>query len=352
MGRISKRRSAGKNPDARSGAVTAQKIRYYRAGIYARLSAETDRKESRASQSESLEGQIEIARKFIEEWNGKHTDQMEVSDCYIDLGKTGTNFNRDAFQRLMQDVRRGDINCVIVKDLSRFGRNYLEAGNYIEKIFPFLGVRFIAVADGWDTGAEGSEMQQMSSAMAVEIRNLVNDMYARDCSMKAKTSLVQRRKEGSYVGGPAPYGYQAVWEGRVRKLIPDENTAEIVRYIYQKFIETESYTAVVKELNIRKINPPAVYHKTGEVCCLPDAVYKGWNKSGVERIVKSDTYAGRLIQGKTSITAREESNRIHKPKEEWVVQEAAHEPLITPETASAAAGIREKWKKRREQNEG
>ena len=333
MGRTSKRQSAGKGSDTPASAAKNQKSRQYKAGIYARLSADIDEKKN-----ESVEVQIEIARKFIEEWNGQHTDKIEVSDCYIDLGKTGTNFNRDAFQRLMQDVRMGDINCVIVKDLSRFGRNYLEAGNYIEKIFPFLGVRFIAVADGFDTGADGNETKQMVS----EIKNLVNDMYAKDFSVKAKASLAQRRKEGSYVGGPAPYGYQAVWEGKVRRLIPDENTAEIVRYIYKKFIETESYTAVTDDLNIRKINPPAVYHKTGEVYCPPDVAYKGWDKSGVERIIKSDTYAGKLVQGKTSITARDENNRIHKPENDWVVKEEAHEPLITPEIMKEAARVRRK----------
>lgn len=333
MGRISKRQSARKGSDTPASAAKNQKSRQYKAGIYARLSADIDEKKN-----ESVEVQIEIARKFIEEWNGEHTDKIEVADCYIDLGKTGINFNRDAFQRLMQDVRMGDINCVIVKDLSRFGRNYLEAGNYIEKIFPFLGVRFIAVADGFDTGVDGNETKQMVS----EIKNLVNDMYAKDFSVKAKASLAQRRKEGSYVGGPAPYGYKAAWEGKVRKLIPDENTAEIVRYIYKKFIETESYKAVSDDLNIRKINPPAVYHKTGEVYCLPDAVYKGWDKGSVERIIKSDTYSGRLVQGKTSITARDESNRIHKLEDDWVVKEEAHEPLITPEIMKEAAGVRRK----------
>lgn len=339
MGRISKRQSAGKASDTLAGSAGVQRSRRYKAGIYARLSADINKKVCRqTSKNESIEVQIEIARKFIEEWNEKHTEEIEVADCYIDMGKTGTNFNRDGFQRLMQDVRKGDINCVIVKDLSRFGRNYLEAGNYIEKIFPFLGVRFIAVADGFDTAADGNETKQMVS----EIKNLVNDMYAKDFSLKAKASLVQRRKEGSYVGGPAPYGYRTVWEGKVRRLIPDENTAEIVKFIYQKFIETESYTAVADDLNIRKINPPAVYHRTGEVYCPPDTAYKGWDKSGVERIVKSDTYSGRLVQGKTCITARDESNRIHKPEDEWVVKEEAHEPLITPEIMKKAAEVRRK----------
>ena len=328
MGRTSKRQSAGKGSDTPASAAKNQKSRQYKAGIYARLSADIDKKVCRqTSKNESVEVQIEIAKKFIEEWNGKHTDKIEVVDCYIDLGKTGTNFNRGAFQRLMQDVRMGDINCVIVKDLSRFGRNYLEAGNYIEKIFPFLGVRFIAVADGFDTGAGGNETKQMVS----EIKNLVNDMYAKDFSVKAKASLAQRRKEGSYVGGPAPYGYKAVWEGKVRRLIPDENTEEIVRYIFQKFIETESYTAVADDLNTRKINPPAVYHKTGEVYCPPDAAYKGWDKSGVERIIKSDTYAGKLVQGKTRRLDYRSKKKMNVPMRDWVIVDNTHEAIIPAE---------------------
>lgn len=342
MGRTSKRHPAGTGAETLSVGSAGSKAGCFKAGIYARLSADMDERKN-----ESIEVQIEIAKKFVDEWNHSNNDRIEVAGCYTDLGKTGTNFNRDGFKRLMQDVRLGDINCVIVKDLSRFGRNYLEAGNYIEKIFPFLGVRFIAVADGYDTGADGNDAKQMAS----EIKNLVNDMYAKDFSLKARSSLAQRRKEGAYVGGPAPYGYRVEWEGRLRKLVPDENTADIVRYIYKKFIETESYKSVTDDLNNRKINPPAIYRKTGEVYCPPGADYKGWDKSGVERIIKSDTYSGRLVQGKTSITARNESNRIHKPEDEWVVKEEAHEPLIGAETAEKSAGVRRKLRERAESHE-
>lgn len=353
MGRISKRHSGNPNAVTLPAASAGAAARCFKAGIYARLSADLEKRAGRQNagsqenarlQSESLESQIEIARRFVEEWNQRNHDRIEVVGCYTDLGKTGTNFNRDGFKRLMQDVRLGEINCVIVKDLSRFGRNYLEAGNYIEKIFPFLGVRFIAVADGYDTGAGGNDAGQMVS----EIKNLVNDMYAKDTSVKVRSSLAQRRKEGSYVGGPAPYGYRTEWAGRLRKLVPDENTADIVRYIYQKFIETESYTAVTDELNTRRINPPAVYRETGEVCCSPETDFKGWDKSGVERVIKSETYTGRLVQGKTSITARDEKNRIHKPENEWMVKQDAHEPLIGIEIAQEAARVRKKLQERKE----
>lgn len=334
MGRVSKRGSSLRKAVEQQPVVSSN-VRRFKAGIYARLSSDQDIKKN-----ESVEVQIEIARKFVEEFNQKNTGEViDVVECYTDLGKTGSNFEREGFQRLLQDIRLGEINCVIVKDLSRFGRNYLEAGNYIEKIFPFLGVRFIAVADRFDTGKEGNENKQMSS----EIKNLVNDMYAKDFSKKAKIHLKQRREEGSYVGGPPPYGYISSWNDKRRVLIPDDNTAVIVQFIYERFVETESYTAVADLLNRRKINPPAIYKKTKEVYHSSDEKeYKGWDKSAVERILKSDTYSGTLVQGKTSITAKDERNRIHKSEEEWVVTKDAHEPLIGMELYQKAKLIREK----------
>ncbi len=333
MGRVSKRKAVEKQ------FVVSSNVRRYKAGIYARLSSDQDLKKN-----ESVEVQIEIARKFVEEFNQKNTGEViDIVECYTDLGKTGSNFEREGFQRLLQEIRLGEINCVIVKDLSRFGRNYLEAGNYIEKIFPFLGVRFIAVADGFDTGKEGNENKQMSS----EIKNLVNDMYAKDFSKKAKIHLKQRREEGSYVGGPPPYGYVADWNGKKRVLIPDENTAVIVQFIYERFVETGSYAVVADLLNKRKINPPAIYKKTKEVYFSSyDKEYKGWDKSAVERILKSDTYSGTLVQGKTSITAKDERNRIHKSEEEWVVTKDAHEPLIDMELYHKATEIQANIKRR------
>lgn len=350
MGRISKR-NASLGKETGSQDVAEHKEKRYKAGIYARLSADQEsRADGRTPKRESIEVQVEIAKKFVEESNRQKTGEtIDIVECYTDLGKTGSNFEREGFKHLMQDIRLGEIDCVIVKDLSRFGRNYLEAGNYIEKIFPFLGVRFIAVSDGFDTGREGNENRQMSTAMAVEIKNLVNDMYAKDFSKKAKLHLKQRREEGFYVGGPPPYGYKAEWSGKRRMLVPDENTEGIVRFIYEKFVRTESYTAVADALNRRQINPPCIYKKTGDVY-YPTKVhdasdgrnYKGWDKSSVERVLKSETYAGNLMQGKTSITARNEKNRIYKPVDEWVTTKNTHEPLVGEELYQKAAEIRQK----------
>lgn len=333
MGRVSKRKAA--NQETKRIATENR----YRAGIYARLSSDQD-----TGKNESIEVQMEIAKKFVEKYNREnHRDVIEIVQCYSDLGKTGSNFEREGFQQMLQDIRLGDINCVIVKDLSRFGRNYLEAGNYIERIFPFLGVRFIAVSDGFDTGKQENEKKQMAS----EIKNLVNDMYAKDISKKAKVQLKQRREEGSYVGGPPPYGYKAVFQEKRRVLIPDENTDMIVRFIYEKYVETESCQAVADELNRRKINPPYVYKKTNEVYYASDSgAYKGWDRGAVDRILKSKSYLGILVQGKTSITAKNEKNRIYQPEEEWTITEDAHEPLISQELYQQVEEVRMKIEKK------
>lgn len=325
MGRISKRKT-----NAETSNVVVMRKKILKVGIYARLSSDADEKKN-----ESIDVQVEIAKAYIEKNNVNNVEQMEIFDIYQDLGKTGTNFNRDEFNRLMQDIRLRDVNCVIVKDLSRFGRNYLEAGNYIEKIFPFLGVRFIAVADGFDTGLKGGK----TDSMATEIKNLVNDMYAKDFSVKARLHLQQRREEGSYVGGPAPYGYQCAWEGKIRKLVPDPNTAPIVRMIYQLMIDKKNYNAVVDELNAMRINPPAIYRQTKTVYCPETEKYHGWDKGSIQRIMKNAIYRGSLEQGKTSILYKNEENRVHKNKSQWVIRENTHEALVKQEIFDQVANI-------------
>ena len=336
MGRTSKRKSSIKEKKQKT---TIQKI--YKAALYARLSSDLDEKKN-----ESIDIQLEIGRKFVDDFNATHiNEKIEIVDCYKDLGKTGANFKRDEFQRLMQDIRLGDIDCIIVKDLSRFGRNYLEAGNYIEKIFPFLGVRFIAVSDGYDTGRDGNEMKQM----ATEIKNLVNDMYVKDFSKKARIQLRQRREEGSYVGGPPPYGYTAGWKDEKRVLIPDDKTANIVRFIFERFLETESYAAVIDVLNEKRIYSPSDYKKTGEVYAGTEVPYRGWNGECLRRILKSRTYIGTLEQGKTTITAHDESNRVRKAKEEWVVRENVHIAIIDMKSFYEAKRVIKKIQEKKEQ---
>lgn len=276
---------------------------------------------------QSILNQIAIAQKYIRDYNDCHEDEICVFDFYIDIGKTGANFERKEFQRMMDDVRDKKINCIVVKDLSRFGRNYLEVGNYLEKIYPFLGVRFISVTDNLDLNS----CHCLYDPVPMEIKNLINDMYVKDFSIRARASLNQRRKDGSYVGGVPPYGYCIEWGQKIRKLVPDTRVEGLIPYIFHTYLETKSYQIVANKLNEKRINPPAEYYRTGNVYCPKEEPYKEWNKSAVERILKNAAYTGRLIQGKSSIYARCEKNRIKKDESEWIVIENAHEALVSPE---------------------
>ena len=329
MARVSKRKAAGRK-------IQAVNKKVYKAGIYTRLSNAKDRKPGgHVIENDSIEVQKQICMEFVENFNKSCNEIIDITEFYSDIGKTGTNFRREGFQNLMQDIRLGKINCVIVKDLSRFGRDYLEAGNYIEKIFPCLGVRFIAVKDKYDTNTENNSTNNIS----LEIKNLMNDMYAKDFSFKSKLSLKQRREQGSYVGGPPPYGYNAIWEGKIRKLVPDGNTAGIVQYIFNKFIEEKQYKAVTTALEQQHINPPLVYKETRQAVCPCGMEYKKWDKNAVIRILKNRTYTGVLEQGKTSINMRDESSRIKKDKTEWVIKENTHKAIISQELFEKAAWI-------------
>jgi len=218
MARTSKKQQA----DRTSAAANRKSSKIYSVGIYARLSVDTDERKR-----ESIETQIEIAKAYI-----RQQDDMVLFDCYTDVGKTGTNFKRDGFERMMQDVRMRKIDCIIVKDLSRFGRNHIEAGNYIEKIFPFMGVRFIAVTDHFDS----MESSGQNETWGMNLKNLVNEMYARDIAVKVKSSRKEKWEQGSYTGGVPPYGYRAEWIGDKKCLFIEETTSDIVKQIYGMFL--------------------------------------------------------------------------------------------------------------------
>ena len=317
MARVSKRK---KTVD-KIGTQTEKIV--LKTAIYARLSSD-----AKDNSSESIETQVHIAEDFINSFNEKSGNvRLEVFDRYMDLGRSGTNFDRDEFSRLMQDIRLGDVKCIVVKDLSRFARNYIEAGNYIERIFPFLGVRFIAVSDGLDTWAEGQERQQLTS----EIKNLVNDMYAKDFSKKAKLSHKQRQEQGHYIGGYAPYGYKARMDGGIRRLYPDEKTKGIVVLIFETFIELKSYAGVLNVINGKKINSINVYDKTGEVYYSGNGKYVGWNTMSIRGILTSEVYRGNLALGKRENLKIRDTKGRRVPEEEWIWHYGSHENIVSEE---------------------
>lgn len=249
----------------------------WRVGIYARLSVEgEDRKK------ESIENQIQLGKAYIE-GNG----HMELIRCYQDLGRSGRSFERKGFQEMLEDGRAGIINCVLVKDLSRLGRNYLETGIYVERIFPLLGIRLIACTDGYDSlDLEGKEN--------AGLKNMVNDLYAQDIARRVLQSKRLKKAGGSYVGGRAPYGFTVIEQEGKRLLRPDENTREIVRELFEAFGKGKSLRELAREMQRRGIRPPGEYEKTGRAYRKDGEEGKAWGTGTIREILKNPVYGDGL----------------------------------------------------------
>lgn len=303
-------------------------VKIYYVGIYARLSVDSgDRK------NESIETQVEIVKAFI----AQH-DDMVIYGVYTDLGKTGTSFEREGFERMMRDVRARKIDCIIVKDLSRFGRNHIETGNYIEKIFPFMGVRFIAVTDNFDS----MDISGQNETMSVNLKNLVNEMYARDIAVKVKASKRAKWEQGSYTGGIPPYGYRAEWIGDKKYLFIEETTAEIVRKIYELFLSGKNMKEIAVWLYDHKVTRPTEYHKTGQVYCMDGEKLLQWPSATVKLILTNPVYMGCLVQGCTCGRDYMMRSRHDIDSGDWSVKEHTHEAIISEELFFEAAGKFEK----------
>lgn len=254
----------------------------WNAGIYARLSVDNHNQKN-----ESIDTQIEIAKEYI----GKSED-IVLADCYTDLGKTGTNFEREGFDRLMKDIRRHKINCVIVKDFSRFGRNYIETGNYMDKIFPFFNVRFISVSEGYDSHRKLHENDNFS----VNLKNIVNELYARDCAHKVREIKKSKLKQGCYVGGIPSYGYYGKWTDGKKVLFPEEGTSDVVRKIYELFDGGNSIKEIIAYLYEKGIHRPKEYQSTGHVHCEEGEILRQWSDQTIRTILTNHVYIGALVQ--------------------------------------------------------
>ena len=312
MARTSKKRQA---------AVPVKKDKIYSVGIYARLSVDgTDRK------NESIDNQLELCREFVR----SHED-MEVFDCYSDLGKTGTNFQRDDFERLMADVRMRKVDCIVVKDLSRFGRNHLEMGNYLGKIFPFLGVRFIAVNDNFDN------MDGDPETLGVQLKNLVNELYAKDIAVKIRSSRVKQFERGSFSGCHPVYGYDVVKEGNRRVLVINEEAAVVVRELFDRFLRGEGYVEMIEWLYAEKIHRPSDYRKYGHVHQRDGEELHNWHKATLNQILNNCAYIGWLIceqKDGERVTGRTSTKVLTG---ELKVRENNHEPIISEEVFQEVA---------------
>lgn len=297
------------------------------AAMYLRLSRDDNAKTEHdgsvsKAESNSIGSQRELIRSFLNE-----QEDMELYDIYVDDGFSGSNFDRPEFNRMMKDMEAGRVNCVIVKDLSRFGRDYIEAGRYLEKIFPALGVRFIALTDRYDSmSAETGERQ-----IVLPVKNFINDSYCRDISTKVKSQLAVKRKAGEYLSPFAVYGYRKSSEDKNR-LVVDAYAAEIVRRIFRWKIEGMAVSAIAQKLNELHILSPKEYKKSTGLNYrggFTGAAVSQWSSSSVKRILTNEVYLGHLLQGRTEKINYKVKKSIEKPKEEWVRVENTHEPVIS-----------------------
>lgn len=293
----------------------------YIADAYFRLSKEDGDK----SESDSIVNQKVLIREFLK----KHPE-IQIYQEKVDDGFTGVNFERPAFQEMMEDIKSGKVNCVIVKDLSRFGRNYIEAGRYIEKIFPYLGVRFIAVNDHIDTASE----MNASEEMLIPFKNLINDAYCRDISVKIRSHLDIKRKNGQFIGAFAPYGYKKSPENK-NQLIVDEKAAAVVRQIFKWKIEGMSGGRIADKLNELGILTPMDYKNKNGINHQSGFRTKSvlmWQTKNVNDILKNEMYTGVLVQGKTYSPNYKIRTRTRVDEKDWIRCENCHEAIISKET--------------------
>lgn len=276
------------------------------------------------SESNSIGNQRELIRAFIHEQK-----DIELYDIYIDDGFSGSNFERPEFKRMINDVEAGKVNCVIVKDLSRFGRDYIESGRYIQKVFPILGVRFIAITDHFDSlKADTGE-----SNIVLPVKNFINDSYCRDISMKVKSQIEIKQKNGECISAFAPYGYKKS-ENNKGQLVIDEYASEIVKKIFHWKMEGLAAAAIADKLNELGILSPKEYKKTNgmKFCTGFSGKEKSvWSGVTVKRILTNEIYIGHMVQGKTQKINYKIKKRIDKPEEEWIRVENTHEEIISEE---------------------
>ena len=297
-------------------------------GKYIRLS-QADRdlmKKENKPESESISNQKSLIQNYINsdaELCG--SEQYE----FFDDGYSGTNFERPSFERLLERIKKGEINCIIVKDFSRFGRSYIELGDYLERIFPFLGVRFISINDHYDS----LDYKGTTGGLDVAMKNIVYDYYSKDLSVKVKTAKYQKMKQGKYIGGHVPYGLMKDPEDK-HKLILDPEAATVVREIFDMALNKMRFVDIARVLNERGVDTPARYYqrkhpdsskfsRTSEKSC--------WNLYSVRKILQQEMYYGAVTGHKRQAVGIGGKHTTQVPKEEQFIVEGMHQGIVTKE---------------------
>ena len=330
MARVSRKR---KGPS-----VNGTTSRIWKTALYVRLSVEDNGRDA-----DSIENQISLLESYV---SGR--PDLSKAELFIDNGYTGTNFHRPEFNRMMDTVQSGVIDCIVVKDLSRLGRNYIETSQFIEKICPFYQLRFIAVNDGFDTAALTNEAQ-----LSMALSNIVNDYYAKDISRKVTSALQTKMEQGDYIGNYAPHGYCKDPENR-NHLVIDPETAPIIRQIFQWRSEGVSYMGINRRLNEAGIPSPGQYRLEHGIETNNNR--KGrpvlWNKHMVTEILKNVVYIGHLAQKKGSQCLYAGIPYHITSEDEWIVVEHTHEPIISVELFEAVQKINRESAERSKANSG
>ncbi|MCD7854905.1 MAG: recombinase family protein [Clostridiales bacterium] len=303
----------------------------YRTALYLRLSREDGDK----YESDSIANQRKLLRDYIND-RGEFCLVRE----YIDDGYSGSNFERPGWKKLMKALESGEVNCIIVKDLSRFGRNYIEVGRYLRSIFPVMNVRLVAVNDNFDTLNEW----QNGDALTIPMKNLINDVYCRDISEKVSSQLRVMRKHGECVAAFVPYGYKKDPENR-SKLIIDEEAAATVKQIFIWKLEGYGNQAIAQKLNDRRALSPYEYRveKGGTtVCCFKRHPKALWASGSVYNILHNECYMGTLVQGKWKKLSFRSKDKVLLPKNEWIKVGGTHEAIIDPKLFSMVQEVMNK----------
>lgn len=298
---------------------------------YGRLSKEDlDKK----TESDSIRNQRDLIHAYIDRDPELHL----VMEGYDD-GYTGTSFDRPHVREMLEAVQSGKVNCVVVKDLSRFGREYIESGQYIEKLFPALGVRFIAINDNYDT----AHLDATSSLM-LPFKNLMNDSYCSDISIKIRSNLDVKRRNGEFIGSFAVYGYAKDPENKNR-LVVDPEAAEVVQEIFARRIAGQSCKAIADDLNVLGVLSPMEYKRSQGINFKTG--YKAhskaqWSPRAVQRILENEVYLGIMTQGRRTTPNYKVKTVIERPPEVWMRVEGTHEAIISQEDFQLAARLKGK----------
>ena len=283
--------------------------------IYARLSVENSGKDDDGN---SLQNQIAVCEDYLD-----GCPHLRLTEVYSDNGRTGTVFDRPAWNRLMDDVRTGKIQCIVVRDLSRFGRDYVETGSYLEKIFPALGTRFISVKENFDNFTCGNAMESLS----VSLQNLVNAMYSRDISKKVSTALRAQMETGNFRNRNLPYGY--LWNEDKTAYVVDEEAAAVVRQIFEWKRQEVSVYTIVERLKAGGIESPERHKRRAGTRNGDNIQGEGWCPSTIRGILQNRAYIGEMICGKSETALYKGLKKHVTETDKWIVVPDAHPPIVS-----------------------